>query len=113
MSGVLRGQDQRVSGLTAPLYVGAQLVEAVDLAWTSAYRLTVLAHGSVTSDLRATYVDLDGRAEGSEMAAVPGARTIVSLGAGRVAVVSGSGRLLTSLAGWWQDLGPVTDVVVP
>lgn len=112
VSGVARGQDQRVASLTAPLYLGGGFVDAVDLAWTSAYRLTVLGR-SATAGVRATYVDLDGRAEGSELAEVPGARTIVPLGGGRVGVVNGAGRLLTSVAGYWQDVGPVSDIVVP
>lgn len=113
VTGVTRGQDQRATGLTPPLFIGGQLVDAVDLTWTSAYRLTVLGRAAGTKELRATYVDLDGRAEGSELASVPGARTIVPVGGGRVGVVNGAGRLLLSVAGWWQDTGPVTDVVVP
>lgn len=113
VSGVVRGQDERPTALTAPLLIGAQIVDAVDLAWTSAYRLTVLARTSSAADLRATHVDLDGRAEGSDLAAVPGARTIVPLGGGHVAVVTGSGQLQTSVAGGWQPAGPVSDIVVP
>jgi hypothetical protein len=113
VSGVVRGQDQRVSSLTAPLYVGGGLLDAVDLTWTTAYRLTVLARGAATAELRATYVDLDGRAEGSELGAVPGARAIAALGGGRVGVVTTAGRLLISVAGYWQDAGPASDIVVP
>ena len=113
VSGVVRGQDERATALTAPLYVGGGLVDAVDLTWNSAYQLTVLGRASTTQDLRATHVDLDGRAEGSDLPAVPGAHAIVALGGGHVGVVTGTGRLVVSVAGAWQDVGPVSDVVVP
>jgi len=112
VAGVLRGQDQRAVGLTEPLTVGAQVIDATDLTWTSAYRLSVLGRVSAAQDVRATSVELDGRTEGSELPAIPGAQTIIPLGGGRIGIVAGAG-LFASVAVNWQDPVAVTDAVVP
>ncbi|WP_116114137.1 GerMN domain-containing protein [Austwickia chelonae] len=113
VSGVVRGQDERPQSLTAPVFLGGRIVDAVDVTWSSPYQLAVLGRAGQGQDLRALSVGLEGRTEVLELPPVPGAKSIVALGSGQLGIVGGDGRLHLSIAGRWQEATAATDVMAP
>lgn len=110
VTGVVRGPDDRPVSLTAPLMIAGQVSDAVALAWPSAYQVAILGRAGKGQELRTMVAGLDGRTELTEMPPVPGGRSLVALGSGRLAVVTSAGRVWVAVAGGWQDALAATDL---
>ncbi|MBW3086785.1 Lipoprotein LpqB [Austwickia sp. TVS 96-490-7B] len=111
--GVLRGPDDRPTGLTAPLMIGGSIVSATSVTWQSAYQLAVLGKLNRNAEPRPLTIGLDGRTDGADLPVVQGAVSVLALGSGRLGVVTNQGRLWLSVAGGWQDTLAATDAVAP
>ena len=118
LTGIVRSANGEPTALAPPLREAPALANIQDVTWIDSTTYAVLGQPSASDPMRPWLgtlgAGLDGVREGGQLAAVPGATTITTVGGPRgLLVVTSDNRVLARTGSTWQQIRTGTDILVP
>jgi hypothetical protein len=118
LTGIVRSTNGEPTALAPPLREAQALANIQDVTWIDSTTYAVLGQPAATEPMRPWLGTLgagvDGIREGGQLAAVPGATSILTVGGPRGLLIHTSdNRVLARTGSTWQKIKDGTDVFVP
>ena len=118
LAGIVRSANGEPTALAPPLREAQALTSIQDVTWIGAMTYAVLGQTSAAEPMRPWLgtlgAGLDGVRSGGQLAPVPGAATITTVGGPRgLIMITSDHRVLARTGSTWRQIATGTDVFVP